>query len=255
MNKNLLKCGLWVPLSILILALTGGCASAGGHWWAPRTWFSSRPASIVTAATGAVNTSKDQAVSSARSEVTKASIALLSAPASRPVAIASPAVANAQALLDQVAGPMTASDLTELRKLVSDLLSDDTAVRQAAEGKQADADSKIAEISSKLSEREAALSEAQAKLKDAFTRENLLADTYRSEVARRWWIIGGGTLIAIVLGAGWIWLKITAGGIPGAIGGLLKDLDEVKSPEADNLRKLLDPVLNRLEQAAIRAHT
>lgn len=243
-----------LPLLALAL-LCGGCTTTGKHWWAPATWLSSRPAEQVADANTSLDAAQTKALRSARAEVSKAGIALVSAPESRPVEVARRTTSNAVTLLDQVAGPMTAAEAADLRKTVADLLSDNAAIRTAAEDKQADAEERIAATSRKLAEASANLDAANGKLAAAFTRENELADTLRNERARRVWIIGGGSLVLLVLGGAYLYLQIAAGGIPRALGGMLKGLDQSNPAQADTIRTLLDPVLNRIEQAVIRKHT
>jgi hypothetical protein len=57
------------------------------------------------------------------------------------------------------------------------------------------------------------------------------------------------------VGGGYLYLQIATGGIPKAIGGMLKGLDEREPEKANLIRSLLDPVTNRIEQALIRKHT
>ncbi len=242
-------------LAALSCLLLCGCSTTGKHWWSPATWGSSRPATQVAAAESTLDATQASAVRSARAEVAKADIALAAAPASRPVEIARRTVGNAHTLLDQAAGPMPAAEAAAIRQQVSDLLSDVATLRSAAEVRQAQDEDRIAAVSDQLARAGAALDVAQGKLAVAFTRENELADTLRNERAARAWMIGGGSLLIIVLGGGWLYLQIASGGIPRAIGGMLKGLDRSAPAQADAFRSLLDPVLNRIEQAAIRKHT
>ena len=239
----------------LSCALLCGCSTTGKHWWAPATWGSSRPATRVAAAASTLDASQAGAVRSARSEVAKADLALAAAPASRPVEIARRTVGNAHTLLDQAAGPMPAAEAAAIRQQVSALLSDVATLRSAAEVRQAQDEDRIAAVSDQLARAGAALDVAQGKLAVAFTRENELADTLRNERAARAWWIGGGSLLILVLGGGWAYLQIATGGIPRAIGGVLKGLDSQAPEQANAIRALLDPALNRIEQALIRKHT
>jgi hypothetical protein len=240
-------------LALLALA-AGGCTTTGKHWWSPATWGSSRPAEQAAKAETKLDASQDKAVRAARAEVSKAGIALASAPESRPVEVSRRTIGNAQVLLDQVAGPLTAEESADIRRIVADLLSDNAAIRAAAEAKQATAEERIATLSRDLATAGAALDKANTKLAAAFARENELADQLRNERARRAWIISGGSLLVLVLGAGWLWVQIASGGIPRALGSVLKGLDEKSPEQANAIRNLLDPVLNRIEQAAIRKH-
>ena len=246
----------WVRVALVAGAmLLAGCGTTGKHWWSPGTWGSSRPAEQAARAETKLDAAQDKAVRVARAEVSKAGIALASAPESRPVEVSRRTIANAQALLDQVAGPLTAEEAADIRRIVADLLSDHAATRSAAEARQAAAEGRLSELSQKVAAAGAALDAANTKLAAAFARENALADQLRNERARRWWMIGGGSLLILICAAGWLWLQISSGGIPRALGSMLKGLDEKAPDQANAIRDLLDPVLNRLEQAAIRKHT
>ena len=205
-------------LSVSALALAG-CGTTGKHWWSPGTWGSSRPAEQAARAETKLDAAQDKAVRVARAEVSKAGIALASAPESRPVEVSRRTIANAQALLDQVAGPLTAEEAADIRRIVADLLSDHAATRSAAEARQAAAEGRLSELSQKVAAAGAALDAANTKLAAAFARENALADQLRNERARRVWILGGGSLLILICAAGWLWLQISAGGIPRADGG------------------------------------
>ena len=251
-----MRAALLLPLLLAaVLLLGGGCTTTGKHWWSPATWLSSRPAEQAARAESKLDAAQDNAVRVARAEVSKAGIALASAPESRPVEVSRRTIANAQALLDQVAGPLTADEAADIRRIVADLLSDHAATRSAAEARQAAAEGRLAELSRQLSGAGAALDAANTKLAAAFARENALADELRNERARRWWIIGGGALLLLVVSAGWIYVQVISGGLPRALGSVLKGLDEKAPEQANAIRDLLDPVLNRIEQAAIRKHT
>lgn len=243
------------PLLILCALLLAGCTTTGKHWWSPATWSSSAPAQRVEVAETKLDAAQDKAVRAARAEVSKANIALATAPESRPVEVSRRTIANAQSLLDQVAGPLTAEEAADIRRIVADLLSDNATIRAAAEAKQATAEERIASLSQDLAAKSADLDSANGKLAAAFARENALADQLRNERARRAWLIGGGSLLILALGAGWLWVQVASGGIPKALGSVLKGLDEKSPEQANAIRALLDPVLNRIEQAAIRKHT
>lgn len=242
-------------IALVAALMLAGCTTTGKHWWSPATWGSSRPATQVVAAETRLDAAQDKAIRTARAEVSKAGIALASAPESRPVEVSRRTIANAQALLDQVAGPLTAEEAADIRRIVADLLSENAATRAAAEAKQATAEERIAAVSRDLAAKSDALDAANTKLAAAFARENALADELRNERARRAWIIGGASLLILILGAGWLYVQIAAGGIPKALGSVLKSLDEKSPEQANAIRALIDPVLNRIEQAVIRKHT
>ena len=213
--------------------------------------WSSDKAKAVEKAESNVDEVRDTVLRRAQSETTVAAIALRSAPFSRPVEIAREATASAESMQAQALGPIQEGERQKLEKLVADLQSEVVAVRAAAE-KQRDNDAiRAARESVKLSAASARVDDLNDKLASAYQREKALGDLVRKVV---WGCIGLGVL-AVILGAAWLYLQIATGGIPKAIGGLLKGLDESDPAKASLLRSLLDPVTNRIEQALIRKHT
>ena len=243
---------------ILVLALLlGGCVSApsGKHWWSPKTWFSSTPASQVTKIGVSENYARQVLLIDAQGEVEKTVRVLELAPESAAVTVAKRTAGNASTLLTQANGPLAFDVLADFDKWVVAILSGNQADKLAAEAKQAKDERRFAKDSEEFRKLQKDLDEANAKLLTAFGKENELADTLRNERALRVWIIGGGSVLLLVVGAGWLYSQIATGGIPKAIGGMLKGLDESDPEKANLIRSLLDPVTNRIEQALIRKHT
>ena len=82
---------------------------------------------------------QDQAIAGAQASVHKAGMALEQAPANnRPVEVARDFVTEAQALLDQAKGAPAANEVAQWHDLVMGLLSENTAIRQAAEKQRAE---------------------------------------------------------------------------------------------------------------------
>lgn len=245
-----------LPL-LLVAALLGGCVSApdGKHWWSPKTWFSSAPAEQVTKFGVSEGHARQVLLIDAQGEVEKTVKVLSLAPASPEVLVARRTAGNASLLLTQANGPLAFDVLAGFDKWVEGILSSNQAERLAAEARQVADERRFSSHSKELADLQGKLKEANAKLLTSFAKENELADTLRNERALRVWLIGGGSVLIVILGAGWLYLRIATGGIPKAIGGMLKGLDETDPERATLIRSLLDPVTNRIEQALIRKHT
>lgn len=246
------------PHALLLLAvLCGGCVSApsGKHWWSPATWGSSSPAKTVTKLEVTENYARQVALLDAQKEAEKTARLLKFVPASPATTMAKRTSGNAIALMNQINGPLPFSWLSGLDPWVLNVVSDVPMENQKAEAVQEKDEKKISKDSDELQKVRDKLKIAEDKLAVAFARENELADTLRNERALRVWILGGGSLLILVVGAGWLYLQIATGGIPKAIGGMLKGLDESDPEKANLVRSLLDPVTNRIEQALIRKHT
>jgi hypothetical protein len=193
---------------------------------------------------------RDAAVKAAQKATHETAEALAVAPASRSVEVATEANAQALALLDQAAGPMTATELASIRKQIAGLLSDNAALRTAAEQARVKERAGDAVVADRLAKADAAVAKAGEDLRKAFDRENALANELRSQTALVW-ILAVLVLLAV---AGWIYVKIAFGGIPMALGGTMRIL-RARHPEAAALvEPILDGYLNRHEQAAIAQH-
>ncbi len=236
---------------ILIFALLlAGCTTTGKHWWSPGTWFSSSEAKGADKAVATLNIRQEAVIKAAHVEVAKTAEALDHAPESREIELARKFNDTADALLTQGSGPLPLKEIQELKALVRDLRSENAQVRASAETRQAASEKSIATISSDLATATKKLDEAQADLRTAFDRENALADELRNERMVRWTLVG----LTLVCAAGWLYVRYVAGGLPSALGRVLRDA-QAKSPAlADDLRGLLDANLDRNEQAAVRKH-
>lgn len=246
-----------LPLALLLGLLASGCVSApsGKHWWSPATWGSSTPAKKVTKLEVTEHYTEQVALLDSRRETEKTARLLNSVPGSPATRMAKRTSNNAIKLMAQVLGPLSFSESRDLDLWSVRVVSSDPKKNTQSLETQEKDEKKISEDSDELREVREKLKTAEDKLALAFDKENELADTLRNERAIRVWIIGGGSVLVLVLGAGWLYLQIATGGIPKAIGGMLKGLDETDPEKANLVRSLLDPVTNRIEQALIRKHT
>lgn len=237
---------------LLGVFLVAGCSSpsGGARWYAPATWFSSREAATADRAVERRDEKREAVLKAAQVEVAKTMEALTVAPDSREVELARRFNGNAENLLGQSIGSIKVADLVAIRKLVADLRSENAELRTAAETLQQREEARVGQLSEQLGEATRKLAESQKDLRAAFDRENALADQLRTQRAWLWIALG-----AAVLGmAGWLYLKVTLGGLPGAAGQLMATL-RTKHPEtAGTVETLFDSLLDRGEQRAIARH-
>ena len=153
----------------LFVAILSGCTL-----W-PSTWrLGGSPLDREKASQAHRQQLSGDAVGHAQSAVHKASTALDAAPASRPVAVARDFLNEAKGLLDQAHGAPTAAQAVEWRALSLNLLSDNPAVRAAAEKERSAQADATAQLSEKLARATAAAERANAKaLTYASEREDL----------------------------------------------------------------------------------
>lgn len=222
-------------------------------WYAPATWFSHAPANAVDSAHEKETAAERAAVKLAQKATHETEIALGAATDSRPVTVARESTRTARGLLDQIAGPLTAAELGELRATIAGLLSDNAQIRAEAERNHARDTQTVAEISARLAKTQAASEAAEKGLRAAFERENNLANELRSARALHW-ILGGCAVLAL---AGWVYVRFFLGGIPGAVGSMLAKMEKshpdlAGTPENPGpLRIALNSGANRHEQATI----
>lgn len=214
----------------------------------PLPWSSDK-AKAVAKAEDKADAARETVLRRAQSETTVAAIALRSAPPSRPVEIAREATASAESMQAQALGPIQEGERQKLEKLVADLQSEVVSVRAAAE-KQRDNDAvRAAREAVKLSAASAHVDDLNGKLAAAYQREKALGDLVRKFV---WSCIGLGVL-AVLLGAAWLYLRFALGGFAPAIGKVLGSLDRSQPDVAKIVRGLLDAELNRSEQTRVRS--
>jgi len=225
-----------LALSLSLLALTGCATGTGVKLWAPATWFSHAPADKVDKAAARVTLASDAAIIEAQKAAHETQYALLVAGDSRTVKVASESNDATVTLLDQVAGPLKVDDLAKIKAAVTNLISENAEIRAKAEKERAESMKTVATVSAQL---EAAVRDSQTAndaLRAAYDRENKLANQLRSQKALLW--IAGG--FAVLLSAGYIYLRFFLGGMPTAIGSLLKRAEDGHSLTASEIRDHID---------------
>jgi regulator of replication initiation timing len=259
---------------LIACCLLSGCTyvrDSGVRWYNPGTWFSAseiRDAKKADAkaedAGEKVDLTKWQAVHGAHVEIAKAGLSVDAAPPSREVELGRRFTFNGLGLLDQV-DPLTASEVSDMRKLVNNLLSENAQIRADADKDQAKLEGRLDETSKALSqaqvERAAAL-KLQAKehqdLLAGSERENALANELRNSKWWSWfWRISIGA-VALLLLAGWVYAKATLGGLPAVVTRMqagaaetLKALEAHGPAVVATARNALDAALHTAEQSGV----
>lgn len=231
-------------LAILSLVALTGCSTPA---WLP--WSAQHKANAAEKAEAKRDSAKDKLVDAAQKTAHEAQMALAAAPASRPVEVAKEATDATVTALDQAAGPLTVEEANAVRKQVTDLLSENAALRKQGEALRAESRADLVTLSEKLATTQAKLDSVNEALPAALRREAELADRYR--FLRNLAVAVG--LLALVGYAAAFYVRFAYGGIPSAIGAGLSAL-RAKHPEAGDLAtSVFDSYLNRHEQAKIRA--
>lgn len=236
-------------MTLALATILSGCAAPGSNarWWSPGTWFSGSEARRVET----LNAQLGDAVGRAQKEAQRAAhevrFALERAAPSRPVEVARESNGAAVAVLDQIAGPLTYGEIESLKRQVDRLLSENEQMRAQGENDRAIRRSEAAEATSSIADLTDRLGRANASLKDAFTRENALANELRNARMIRWALIGAAVLFAGL----WVYVQMTLGGIPRAVGQGLSML-RMSNPKAGELAtQIFDGLTNRGEQRRI----
>lgn len=251
-------------LALLCLLLTG-CASAprdtGVRVWNPLTWFSRAEANAadraetkLTEARADRTAAREDVLRSAQRAAHEASIALLSAPASRPVEVAGEAANHAAANLDHALGALSAETLAAIRKQVDALVSDNAALR--AEGERLRSEQRtrdydhaaaLAAAAKRAAGAEAVAEAARRDLRQAYDRENALANELRQQK----WISGLATAASIAATIAAFAYRANAFGLADGVARGLADLRRKQPGLAAITTQALDTGLNRAEQTTI----
>jgi hypothetical protein len=240
-----------LSLGLLLFLLTGCSSGPGKTWWNPATWRSAKEATAHTAAQTETARQRDALLKEAQKATHETGQALAAAPESRPVAVASESNQSATQLLDQALGSLPLDEQARLRERVAALLSENEAIRTAAERERTTARATAAELSRLYETARAAEIKATADLAAAFARENALADKHRNAELQKWAGYGFSALMTALA----LYLKFNPASVSGeAIGKALAFADRDAPHKATAARDILDPYINRNEQAAILAH-
>jgi hypothetical protein len=251
---------------LLLVALGSGCATTsapdtGARWWNPLTWGSTRAATAadraetrLDSARGAETTARTDLLRAAQRSAHEASLALLSAPPSRPVEVATEAAHATTAGLDQALGALDAATLAQVRAQIAALLSDNAALRADGERLRAEQRTRDAQTSRALAEAtrrtaaaEAVADTARADLRAAYDRESALANQLR----RQQWISGLTTTASVLAGLAALAYRANAFGLADGVARALADLRRRQPSVAELTTTALDAGLNRAEQTTV----
>lgn len=259
--------------ALLAALLLAGCTAPAtrGSRLLPWNWFAPDHATQLEKSEAKTARAETTAVKSAQIENAKTIEALKTAPSGdRSVQIATRTSANAQLLLDNAVGSISAEAALELRATVADLISENSTLRAQGESAQARAEHTLAQQSAAL--------DALRVTNDAIT-DKLKASDLRYQAAaasaRKWkfWIfaiIGGWFLLQILSGAAKFFpalapLSRVAGMVSApvlqavnnklhtGIGTAIAAAQKQSASLADQLRDFLDKPLDDDNKAAIRA--
>jgi regulator of replication initiation timing len=232
-------------LTALAFAFTGCSTAPAGSGLLG--WWTARGERAAAQAETKVTASESAILQRAQERVQEAVVALLTAPASRPVEVASEATAQASALLAQVNGPLTVAQLASVRQQVEALLSDNAALR--AEGERLRAEKRQADATA--SEQLTAL---RTQLEAADLRAAKIAATNARTAAlylRAKWAAAGLGALTLLATAGGIYLKLASGNATAATGELLALIDR-RAPALSTLaRGVADSPLWQTQQAKL----
>jgi len=238
-----------VLLAALVCLGLSGCSTAGAGrtWYSPGTWFSGSEARKVATVEAKVATAETRLLKEAQRTAHETQLALASAPASQPVAVATESSNVTVTALDQLAGPLTVEEVASLTKQVARLLSESAEMRKQGESDRMVRRAELADASTTIHDLNERLVAANVNLKTGFERENAVANSYRNLLFGFWALV----VFAVLVSAGLIYVKFALGGIPMAMGRGLSAL-RAKNPEAGALAtSIFDGLLNRNEQHRI----
>lgn len=251
-------------LVALCLALAG-CASAprdtGVRIWNPLTWFSRAEANAADSAEAKLGEARakradarDDVLRAAQRAAHETSLALLSAPASRPVDVATEAAGHATANLDQALGALPAETLAAIRKQVEALVSDNAALRAEGERLRAaqrasdyETAAKLTAAAKRATDAEAVADAARRDLRQAYDRESALANELRAQQFQTW--LARAATVAATLAA--LAYRANAFGLADGVARGLADLRKKQPGVADLATGALDVGLNRAEQTTL----
>lgn len=256
---------LYVAAVLWLASALGGCATnprdTGVRVWNPLTWFSRSEATasdraeakLATART-VEDSARENLLRVAQRDAHEAALALLSAPPSRPVEIASEAADQAVANLDQALGSLSADTREAIRRQITALLSDNATLRAEGESlrttqreRDAQAARDLTAAARRTTAAEAVADTARADLRSAYDRENALANELRAQIWQTWLSRGAAAIATLVALA----YRANAFGMADGIARGLADLRKKQPGVADLATGALDVGLNRAEQTTL----
>lgn len=157
---------------VLATALLAGCTIWPSNWR-----IGGSPLDKNERAQAKLTAAQEKAVLGAQAAVHKAEMSLVAAPVdNRPVNVARDFVAEARLLLDQAKGAPTYAQEMEWRELVAGLLSENSAVRAAAEKQRASDVATTSDLAHRLANATAAAERANTRALDYAHERDGLAD-------------------------------------------------------------------------------
>lgn len=236
-------------LAVWLLLGGAGCTSQGSG---PFGWWAARGERAVEKAEQKRDAASSGILTRAQERVQEAVVALITAPPSRPVEVASEATNQAAALLAQVNGPLTVAQLASVRAQVEALLSDNAALR--AEGERLRSASRAADdaASRQLADLAARLAAAEGDARAIAAKNAELAGLY---LKAKWAAAGLAALTVIASAAAWAMRNNFMGLATGAgeMLGTLRARYGVKDEDVVALTGLLDAPTTPATQSRIAA--
>lgn len=229
---------------ILALLLLSGCSVLPSFVW---PWSKNREKAVAKAEVRADIAMMD-VLREAQEQIEVAAGALARAMESREVTLARSATASAASLQAQAIGPLPEKERQRLQQQVEELLSENEQIRTAAEKQRALDLVKVAETSEALAAARQSLEDATGKLREGYLREKALADKYRGLM---WTAYGVGAL-ALLLGAAWIYVRVTTGGALTRIVGGIERFKSAHADAAPGLLEELSKVMDRGDKVLVR---
>lgn len=236
-------------LSLLCLALAGCSTTGGGGLFG---WWTQRGERAAERAEAKARVVEADVLAIAQRNVEELMAALRHAPASRPVAVALEAGAQASANLATLKGPLTAARLAEIEARAQALVSEEAAIRAPAEAaRAAERRDDAATIDQLVAARVEA--DTQRERANQLARDNA---SLAAEALRARWASYAGLAASLLLGAATLALRYNLGGLQTAAGeivGRMRAKYGVKDEDVVAITGLLDAPTTPRQQRSIAA--
>lgn len=264
-----MKRALLIALTAVLLS---GCTTTSGRssrLW-PWNWFAPDHATQLQGAQQDTQEIEDKISKRVQIEVAKVLEALKSAPQeNRAVKVATRAAENAQNMLNQAAGPISAEDLAALKETVQNLLSENAELRATGERQQAAAEVINTSLSGALDDSRSREKEMTEKLQQSDLRYQAEAEKSRRLVFWGCVIVGGWILLQLLAGVSRFFPQLApvaqlAGMVSApvvqslynrattAVGQAIASAEKVSTATADVLRVHLDGPLDEADKIVVR---